>query len=420
MENRRQTLNRNKTIATGLMVGAALLFIIARSRHELGAWEWVGAFAEAAMVGAFADWFAVVALFRHPLGLPIPHTAIIKNKKETIAGNLADFIRDKFLAPATLTAKLRAYNPAGRLSSYLVDPVNAELVARGMSRVLAESLDFLDDERVQKVVRAALSDQVEKFDLSTSAGVVLDTLRHKNRHQVVLDDLLRRGAAWISTPEAQAGLAVAIDNMIKKEYPMISMFIPNREEFSQGAGEKIVRRLNEYLQEVSTDPEHKLRQSFDRTVGELIRRLQFDEGLRAQVETIKLEIAHNDLLSAYVQSLVGDLKEWLRHDLQQDGSKVREKIAEAIGGMAGALATNPELQESLNEHLEKLIITYGDPLRSAIAKHITETMQAWETEEYVNEIELSIGSDLQFIRMNGTLVGGLIGLVLHAIGLLLR
>ncbi len=420
MENRKQILNRNKTIATGLMVGAALLFIIARSRHEPGAWEWIGAFAEAAMIGAFADWFAVVALFRHPLGLPIPHTAIIKNKKEAIAGNLADFIRDKFLAPAALTAKLRDYNPAERLSSYLLTPHNADLLAQGLSRILAESLDFIDDERVQKVVRGALNERIEKFDLATSAGILLDTLRHKNRHQDVLDDLLGRGAAWISTPEAQAGLATTIDNLIKKEYPMISMFIPNRDQFAQGAGEKIVRKLNEYLQEVSADPEHKLRQAFDRTVGEFISRLQSDEGLRAQIETIKLEAVHNDQIAAYVQSLAGDLKEWLSRDLQQPDSRVRQKTAAAISGMAGALAADQGLKDSLNEHLEKLIITYGEPLRSAIARHITETMQAWETKEFVNEIELSIGSDLQFIRMNGTLVGGLIGLVLHAVGLLLR
>ena len=420
MENRRQTLNRNKTIATGLMIGAALLFIVARSRHELGAWEWIGAFAEAAMIGAFADWFAVVALFRHPMGLPVPHTAIIKNKKGVIAGNLADFIRDKFLAPAALTAKLRTYNPAERLSSYLLDTRNAELLAQGISRVLAESLDFLDDERVQKVVRTALSERIEKFDLSTAAGLILDTLRNKNRHQVVLDDLLGRGAAWISTPEAQASLGQTIDKLIKKEYPMLSMFIPNRDQFAQGAGEKIVRQLNEYLQEVSADPEHKLRQAFDRTVSEFISRLQSDAELRAQVEMIKREAIHNDQLSAYVQSLAGDLKEWLSRDLQQPDSTVRQKTAAAISGMAGALAADQGLKDSLNEHLEKLMTTYGEPLRSAIAKHITETMQSWETEEFVNEIELSIGSDLQFIRMNGTLVGGLIGLMLHAIGLLLR
>jgi uncharacterized membrane-anchored protein YjiN (DUF445 family) len=201
---------------------------------------------------------------------------------------------------------------------------------------------------------------------------------------------------------------------------MLSVFIPNRDQFAQGAGEKIVRQLNEYLQEVSADPEHKLRQAFDRTVSEFILRLQSDTGLRAQIETIKLEAVHNDQIAAYVQSLAGDLKEWLSRDLQQPDSRVRQKTAAAISGMAGALAADQGLKDSLNEHLEKLIITYGEPLRSAIARHITETMQAWETEEFVNEIELSIGSDLQFIRMNGTLVGGLIGLVLHAIGLLLR
>lgn len=420
MENKRRILNRNKTIATGLMVGAALLFFVARSRQQLGIWEWIGAFAEAAMIGAFADWFAVVALFRHPLGLPIPHTAIIKNKKGVIAGNLADFIRDKFLAPATLTAKLRDYNPAERLSRYLFDTQNADLLAQGLSRILAESLDFIDDERVQKIVRAALSERIEKFDLATSAGILLDTFRHKNRHQDVLDNLLGRAAAWISTPEAQARLGQTIDSLIKKEYPMLSMFIPNRDEFAQGAGEKIVKKLNEYLQEVSADPEHKFRQSFDRAVSEFSLRLQSDAELRAQIEAIKVEAVQNDQISAYVRSLADDLKEWLSHDLQQPDSKVRQKSAAAISGMAGALAANQELQDSLNEHLEKLIITYGEPLRGAIAKHITETMQAWETEEFVNEIELSIGSDLQFIRMNGTLVGGLIGIILHAVGLLLR
>jgi uncharacterized membrane-anchored protein YjiN (DUF445 family) len=316
-------------------------------------------------------------------------------------------------------AKLRAYNPAERLSRYFLDTQNAGLLAQGLSRLLTQSLDFIDDERVQKVVRAALSERIEKFDLSTAAGLLLDTIRHNNRHQDVLDDLLSRGAAWISTAEAQASLALAIDKLIKKEYPVLSVFIPNRDQFAQGAGEKIVRRLNEYLQEVSVDPEHKLRQAFDGAVSEFSRRLQSDAELRAQIEAIKGEATHNDQLSAYVQSLASDLKEWLSLDLQQPGSRVQEKMAEAIGGIAGALAAQPELQDSLNEHLEKMIITYGDPLRSAIAKHITETMQDWETEEYVNEIELTIGSDLQFIRMNGTLVGGIIGLVLHAIGLLL-
>ncbi|OGU01150.1 MAG: hypothetical protein A2079_05260 [Geobacteraceae bacterium GWC2_48_7] len=419
MEDRKRLLTRNKTIATGLMVGAAILFVIARSQKGNGAWEWVAAFAEAAMVGALADWFAVVALFRHPLGIPIPHTAIIKNKKDVIAGNLADFIREKFLAPETLLGKLREYNPAEHLAAYLMSRENAAGLAKGLTRVFSDSLDFIDDDRVQKILRAALYDRIEKFDLATSAGTILDTLRNDNRHQNVLDALLNRFAAWISAPEAQDRLAASIDNLVKKEYPLLSQFIPNRDQFSRGAGEKIVKRFNEYIQEVNVDPSHELRKTFDNAVTDFIQRLKADLILRAKIETIKLEALNNDALSDYVKNLGNDLKAWLSNDLKQPQSKIQEKITEAISGFGTTLSRSGELKESLNEHLEILVVRYGDSVRTAVAKHISGTIQAWDNDDYVNEIELSIGSDLQFIRMNGTLVGGIIGLLLHAISLLL-
>lgn len=420
MENKIRILRRNKTIATGLMIGAAILFVVARTQKGHGAWEWIAAFAEAAMVGALADWFAVVALFRHPLGIPIPHTAIIKNKKDAIAGNLANFIRDKFLAPEALTAKLREYNPADRLATYLISGSNADTLAKGLARLISDSLHVIDDERVQKILRGALGERIENFDLSSSAGILLDTLRNNNRHQMVLDDLLSRIAVWFSTPDAQTNLANAIDNLVKKEYPLLSQFIPNRDQFSKGAGEKIVKGLNEYIQTVNDDPTHKLRQSFDNAVTDFIIRLKSDHELRAQIETLKLEAVHNTFLSDYVKNLASDLKDWLCNDLKQPHSKIQEKTAEAISGFGRSLAKNRELKDSLNEHLELLVINYGDTVRTAIAKHISETVQKWEADEYVTEIELSIGSDLQFIRMNGTLVGGVIGLMLHAIGLLLE
>jgi len=419
VEDRKRLLTRNKTIATGLMVGAAILFVIARSQKGNGAWEWVAAFAEAAMVGALADWFAVVALFRHPLGIPIPHTAIIKNKKDVIAGNLADFIREKFLAPETLLGKLREYNPAEHLAAYLMSRENAAGLAKGLTRVFSDSLDFIDDDRVQKILRAALYDRIEKFDLATSAGTILDTLRNDNRHQNVLDALLNRFAAWISAPEAQDRLAASIDNLVKKEYPLLSQFIPNRDQFSRGAGEKIVKRFNEYIQEVNVDPSHELRKTFDNAVTDFIQRLKADLILRAKIETIKLEALNNDALSDYVKNLGNDLKAWLSNDLKQPQSKIQEKITEAISGFGTTLSRSGELKESLNEHLEILVVRYGDSVRTAVAKHISGTIQAWDNDDYVNEIELSIGSDLQFIRMNGTLVGGIIGLLLHAISLLL-
>jgi uncharacterized membrane-anchored protein YjiN (DUF445 family) len=419
MDYRKQLLIRNKTIATGLMIGAAILFVVARSRKGHGAWEWVAAFAEAAMVGALADWFAVVALFRHPLGVPIPHTAIIKNKKDAIAGNLADFIRDKFLATDTLIARMRGYDPAGHLAVYLMTKENAVGLAKGLTRVVADSLDFIDDERVQQLLRAALSNRIESLDLSTSAGAILDTLRKDNRHQLVLDDLLNRFAGWLATAEAQAKLATSIDNMCTKEYPLLSAFIPNREQFSKGAGEKVAGRINAFIQEVNADPAHEVRYRFDTAVTGFIARLKSDPELRGKVEAIKLEVVHNRSIADYAKNLGNDLKNWLTGDLKQPNSKVQEKIAAAVAGLGTTLARNRGLKDSLNEHLETLVLHYGDTLRTAIAGHISGTVQQWESDDYVSEIELSIGSDLQFIRMNGTLVGGVIGLLLHAVALLL-
>jgi uncharacterized membrane-anchored protein YjiN (DUF445 family) len=401
------------------MIGAAILFVVARSQKGHGAWEWLAAFAEAAMVGALADWFAVVALFRHPLGVPIPHTAIIKNKKDAIAGNLADFIRDKFLASDTLISKLREYNPAEHLAVYLMSRENAAGLAKGLTRVCADSLDFIDDERVQKLLRDALSNRIENFDLSTSAGTILDTLRNDNRHQIVLEDLLNRFAGWLATAEAQARLANSIDEMCKKEYPILSAFIPNREQFSKGAGEKVVSRINAFIQEVNADPAHEVRGKFDTAVTNFSVRLKSDPLLRAKVEAIKLDAVHNQSIADYARSIGNDLKSWLHNDLQQTDSKVQEKISGAVAGLGTTLSHNRGLKESLNEHLEKLVVRYGDTMRTAIAGHISGTVQEWESDDYVSEIELSIGSDLQFIRMNGTLVGGVIGLLLHAVALLL-
>ncbi|MDD2853453.1 MAG: DUF445 domain-containing protein [Desulfuromonadaceae bacterium] len=420
MDNRKQLLNRNKAIATGLMLGAALLFVVARVQKGHGAWEWVAAFAEAAMVGALADWFAVVALFRHPLGVPIPHTAIIKNKKDTIAGNLADFIRDKFLASDTVIARMRAYNPAEHLAEYLMSRDNAAGLATGLVKIFADSLDFLEDERVQQLLRTVLNNRLDSFDMSTSVGTALDALRKGNRHQIVLNDLLQRCAGWLSGEDVQAKLAKAIEEMAAKEYPLLMAFLPNKEQFARGAGEKIVTRINAYIQEVNADPSHEVRYRFDAIITEFVARLKSDPALREKVEVLKCDLVHNQIISDYARSLGGDLKSWLDIDLNQPRSQVQEKIAAAVAGLGALLANNQEVKDSLNEHLETLVHHYGDTLRMAISRHISGTMQQWHSDDYVTEIELSIGSDLQFIRMNGTLVGGLIGLLLHAVSLLLE
>ncbi|NVN93095.1 MAG: DUF445 domain-containing protein [Desulfuromonadales bacterium] len=419
MDVRKRTLVRNKAIAGGLLVGAALLFVIARFHKGNGLWEWVAAFSEAAMVGALADWFAVVALFRYPLGVPIPHTAIIPNKKEAIAESLAEFIRDKFLATEALLSKIRELNPARRLSVYLMSQQHADGLATGLTRIITESIDFLDDDRVRKILRVALHDRIEKFDLATSVGQLLETLRKDNRHQAVLDDMLRRFSAWIATADAQDKLANAVDNWLNTEYPLLSKFIPNRDQFAKGAGEKIAKKVNQFLQEINDDPGHELRCKFDTAVSDCIARLKGDDVLRAKIEEIKLEAINNDHLTTYVSGLAGDIKSWLIDDLDRSHSRIRKSLSGAAIALGTTLTKNTELIDSINEHLEHIVVNYSDKLRAVATKHVAGTVKQWNEDDFVSEIELSIGSDLQFIRMNGTLVGGVIGLLLHAISLLL-
>lgn len=416
---RKVALKRNKTIAVGLMLAAALLFVVARLQGGEGAWAWVAAFAEAAMVGALADWFAVVALFRHPLGVPIPHTAIIANKKEAIADSLAQFIEEKFLATEVLVGKLREFDAARHLCAYLITRENAEGLARGLTRVLSESIDFVEDERVAKLASAAVNDRIGKFDLASASGNLLDALRSDNRHQVALDELLLRLGSWLQRPESQEKVGTALDNWIDVEYPLLGKFIPNRPQFSQNAGHKIVQKVSAFLEAVNADPSHELRREFDRAVGDFIAKLKNDAAMRETVQGLKQEALNNEQLSRYVKGLLADLKEWVVTDLGRSDSGIRVRIADAAVALGSALDKNSELRDSVNEHLETLVRKYLGEIRGGFVKHVARTVKDWKNEEFISEIELSIGSDLQFIRMNGTLVGGMIGLLLHAVALLI-
>lgn len=286
MDHKIRALRKNKALALSMMVCAGILFVTARCLESHGIWQWVGAFSEAAMIGALADWFAVVALFRHPLGIPIPHTAIIPNKKEAIADSLAEFIRDKFLATEALVVKVRKLKPADHLSSYLMSEKNAAGLARGVTRVISESLDFIDDERVRAIMLAAINNRICTVDLPSSVGTIIDILRKDNRHQSVLDELLRRLADWLALPDSQEKIARAIDDWCSTEYPLLIKFIPNREQFAKGAGEKIAKKINGFIRKVNEDPAHELRRHFDDILSDFSARLRYDQALRSDRKSV--------------------------------------------------------------------------------------------------------------------------------------
>lgn len=245
-------LARMKRIATVLFVAVTILFVVARREG----WPWVAAFAEAAMIGALADWFAVVALFRRPLGLPIPHTAILPRNKARLADNLAIFIRDRFLDTQSLVTRLRAAQPADRIAAWLQDEKNARLLADRIAVLLAESLDFMDDKRVRRLVLHALRRRAGTLDLAAGVGRIMDVLTEDGRHQALLDEGLRKLAAWLDDPAVKEGFAGMIVDVASKEYPkvvsMLGLVGINPAELGEKVSVGIVAGVNGLLDEVAS------------------------------------------------------------------------------------------------------------------------------------------------------------------------
>jgi len=419
---KQQQLSNMKRSATALLAGVTFLFILARWQQGMGLWGWVAAFAEAAMIGALADWFAVVALFKRPLGLPIPHTAIIPRNKERIADNLALFVRDKFLATDTLVEKIRGFDPAQKIAGWLNAGNNADLFAGKALALVANGLDFIDDARVQRALHTAVQQRMGQLDLGQTIGGLLDILTEDNRHQLLLNEALRKLATALDDPASQKALAGMIIEVAGREYPglmqMLGM-VADPEEFSQKISTSLVASINSWLHEIGDDPAHPRRQQFDQVVADFLQRMKNDPALHQKIDRWKQQLLGSPQAAQYIDGLWGQLKTWLRDDLAQDDSALRTKIADGARHMGQWLADNPALRDSINDHMADAARGMASDLRDTIALHIASTVKQWEDSELVRELELSVGSDLQFIRINGTVVGGLIGIVLHAIVLYL-
>ncbi|MFZ6747978.1 DUF445 domain-containing protein [Undibacterium sp. Ren11W] len=415
---KQQELSKMKRLATVLLLFVTGLFIIARLQHGLGGWAWVAAFAEAAMIGALADWFAVVALFKRPLGLPIPHTAIIPCNKLRIADNLALFVRDKFLATDTLVEKIRAFDPAQKIAGWLASGNNADLFADKMQGVLIKGLDFIDDARVQAALHSALQQNLNQVNLGQTVGKLLGLLTEDKRHQLLLNEALRKLAAALDDADTQKQLAAMIIEIAGREYPsllqMLGM-VANTDEFSLKIASSLVANLNSWLHEIGDDPAHPRRAQFDQVVEEFLERMKNDPDFHAKIEGWKQQLLASPLTAMYIGGLWGQLKNWLRTDMSRADSDLRQKIADAARNAGQWLIDNPALRDSVNQHMADAARAMAVDLRDTIAVHIATTVKQWDDAELVRELELSVGSDLQYIRLNGTVVGGLIGLLLHAV-----
>ena len=401
---------RTKRRATSLLCGAAGLYVLSSTLEtQHPAWGYTAAFAEAAMVGAIADWFAVTALFRHPLGLPIPHTAIIPRNKERIGHNLADFICTHFLSTPQLLEKIRSFDPARRLADWLAQPEHAEQLGQHLVTATQYALRMLDDPRLQRFLQVSIAHGLRQLDLSQTVGQLLQAVTSGNRHQVVLDELLLQLAELLQKEGLQETLTEAIAREIKG-----LRYVGLDQVAARLATRKIVAATARTIVDMADDPEHTLRQRFDAAVQRFIERLQHDPDWHRRGQAIRDDLLAQPAFAQYLQTMWLQLHDWLQNDLALPDSSIRRRISSLSQNLGQRLQQDHAMQAWINEQILTAAPVPIERYREDIRNYITQRIYAWNTQEMTAELERNIGKDLQYIRINGTLVGGMVGLIIHA------
>lgn len=407
----RSDLVRAQRLALGLLLLFVALFV-ASSLAPRSLWtDGLKAVAEAAMVGALADWFAVVALFRKPLGLPIPHTAVIPANKDRIGENLAAFVRDKFLDPDSLVALLRRNDPAARLAQWLSDSANADLLGQQAARLLAAVLDTVQDARIERFLRQALRTLIGRLDLSRTLATAVAALTQGGRHQALLDEAIERLIRTLQNEDTRALIAQTFVHWLKQEHPLKEKVLPTEWLGEQGS-DLVANALQTLLAEVAANPRHVLRAQFDAAVQRFVRRLQTDPAWARKAAEIRDYLRGDPAVGRYVQELWQGARAALLRDLAQPDSAVARQVRLLGAWLGRSLGADAALREALNQRLERWAQGLAPDVSRFVAQHIRDTVQRWDAQELSRLIELHIGRDLQYIRINGTVVGGLIGLVL--------
>ncbi|MEE7548072.1 DUF445 family protein [Xanthomonas sp. Kuri4-1] len=409
-----------KALALALLLAMLAGFVLSHAMGQHGAWAWVSAFCEAATVGALADWFAVVALFRHPMGLPIPHTAILPRGKDRLADGLAVFVRDHFLAPEALMEKLRVFDPATRLGQWLVQPEQSRMLAQMARGWVLQALDLLDETAVRRAIQRFVVDRLQHWNAAATAGEVLALLTTDGRHQKLLDEALLRLGRWLDNEKVKTRVSALIVRYAQREWPTLVgtvSWVKPIDEIGDSLADRLARAALDELQQILRTPEHPLRRDYETWLGDYIQRLRGDPALASQVEALKQRAIEHPALKDYVQGLWTQIHAALRHDLGREDSRLAGHLERSLQTLGHSLAQDPSLREALNQHMLAAAGKLTTRLRSSVTEHIASTMKGWDERHLVEQLELGVGRDLQYIRFNGTLVGGLIGVALHALSL---
>ncbi|MFV0259689.1 MAG: DUF445 domain-containing protein [Acidimicrobiales bacterium] len=406
---RRADLRRMKLIAGGLLVAAAVVFALTFAADDDGGWVgYVRAFAEAAMVGALADWFAVTALFRHPLGLPIPHTAIIQTRKDQIGATLGGFVRDNFLTSEIITERLEAAHLARRVGGWLSVPANAATVSAQSAAVVRGVTEVLQDDVVQSGIEQTLTRRIRELPVAPLMGQVVDAAIVGDHHQVLLESTLRGLSRFVE--ENQAGFR----ERLNQESPW---WVP--EPIDDVVFDKIYTAVQAFLSDLAADRNHPMRLDVDARAARLAQELRDSPEMQAKGEALIEEVLSHPEVRAWSATLWSRIKQGLIEATENPDSELRTRLEAGLVDAGRAISSDPALQARVDHWIIDATAYVAEQFRSEVADLIATTVQRWDTEETSERIELQVGRDLQFIRINGTVVGGLAGLVIHAVSELL-
>lgn len=408
-------LRRMRLVATGLLVAMAAVFLATRQlEHGHPAWGFVRAFAEAAMVGGLADWFAVTALFRHPLALPIPHTAIIPRNKDRIGDQLAQFLREYFLIPAVVARRMGRIDVAGVAGRWLADPnrmggTGAGRLARGSSRLAVEILQALDQERLGGMVRGMMVTRVRETEVSPMIGRALDAALADGKHQPVVDQVIR----W-----ARASLA-ANEHLVRAMVHDRAGSILRWTGLDETLSNKIIDGLDKLIADMAEDRDHPLRAKAEEGLADLARDLQHDGALRARVEALKIELLENPAMQDWINGLWEQARAAMLRVARDPERLLAGKFGEALRQLGETLQDDPRLGRTINRFVRRAAVGAAADYGDTIVRLVSETVRGWDAHTITTRLENAVGKDLQFIRINGTLVGGLVGTTIHAVDVLL-
>jgi uncharacterized membrane-anchored protein YjiN (DUF445 family) len=403
---RRRLLSQGRRRATGLLVAVALAFL------GLQLWgsdaTWVGyleAMVEAGMVGGLADWFAVTALFRHPLHIPIPHTAVIVERKDQFGETLGDFVQTSFLTPDIIAERVRMARVVPRLAGWLSEPDNAARLARHAADAAVTAADLLRDDEVHRALEEVARRRIETTPLAPLAGRALGIMTEDGRHHDLLDVMLRAVDRFLSDNEASLRARFATES---------PWWLPEAAE--DRIFERLLAGARAVLGEVARNPEHELRVDFDARVRRLVDDLQSSPAMRDRGEELKHDLLAQPELRAWVTSVWVDVKAGLRTQAADPSSELRRRLAETITALGRRLVDDPGLADRVEQGIETGVRYVADQFSDEIGTMVSGTVARWDSHETADRLELLLGPDLQFIRINGTVVGGLAGLVIHAVG----